>query len=182
MKRLYFLADSLEQVRKISDDLHHQGLNDWQFSVLSRNEAGLFHHHVHSANLFQQNDVIHSGEIGAIVGGTIAFIAALIVELLTPFGDPMPLPIVILASVFFVLFGVWSGGLAGTTRENYKTTHFHDELVRGKHLIMIDASKHQAREVQLQLAQYHMHVTSVGEDSPWTQPFSRKFWTIPRHI
>ena len=55
MKRLYYLTDTLDSVSKISTNLHQDGITDWNIHVLSKDEAGLYHRHVHSAHLFQQN-------------------------------------------------------------------------------------------------------------------------------
>ena len=181
MKRLYFLANTLDSVSKISDDLHRQGINDWHIHVLSRNEAGLYHRHIHSTHVFQQNDVLHSGELGALAGGTLGLMIAMGLELLTPFGDPLPLAILILIAGLFTLFGAWSGGLAGVTRENYKTARFHDELERGKHLIMVDVSRQQEQLVRQHIDQYHTNVSMAGEDTPFVLPLTRSFWSIPRH-
>ena len=181
MKRLYYLTNSLESVSGISEDLHNQGIDDWHIHVLSRNEAGLYHRQVHSSNIFQENDVIHSGEIGAILGGAIGLLFVIFIEFWTPFGAPMPLPILILAAGVFTLFGTWSGGLAGVTRENYKIARFHDDLEKGKHLIMIDVSKRQEQTVRYHLEKYHSDAVMAGEDTPVIMPFGNRFWSIPRH-
>ena len=181
MKRLYFLARSLESVREISDDLHHQGINDWHLHVLSRDNAGLYHRQIHGSHVFQQNDVIHSGELGAIIGGILGLLIAMGLELLTPFGAPLSLPVLLLIAGIFTLFGTWSGGLAGVTRENYKTTRFHDELEKGKHLIMVDVSAQKEVEIRRHIERYHSEVSQAGEDSPFILPLSRNFWSIPRH-
>ncbi|OED42929.1 hypothetical protein ACH42_11415 [Endozoicomonas sp. (ex Bugula neritina AB1)] len=179
MKRLYFLANTLDSVRKISDDLHRLGIDDWHLHVLSRNEAGLYHRQIHSTHFFQQSDLLHSGELGGIIGGVIGVAIVMGLELLPAFNPPLPL--LILIAGIFTLFGVWCGGLVGVTRENYKTSRFHNELENGKHLIMVDASKQQEQEVRQRIELYHSGVTLAGEDSPFTLPLTQSFWSIPRH-
>lgn len=182
MKRLYYLTRSLDSVTRISEDLHQKGITDWHLHVLSRNEAGLYHRQVHSTNLFQQNDIIHSGEQGALIGGVLGILVVLLIEWWMPFGTPLPLAVLILISGVFTLFGAWSGGLAGITRENYKTERFNNELEQGKHLIMVDVSKQQEKEVRYQLSRYHPEACLAGEDSTLIQPFSLSFWKkYPRH-
>ncbi len=181
MKRLYFLAQSLDSVSKISEDLHRLGINDWNLHVLSRDEAGLYRRHIQSTHVFQQNDVLHSGELGAIVGGFLGLLIAMALELLTPFGAPLPLPILVLIAGLFTLFGTWSGGLAGVSRENYKTARFHDELKKGKHLIMVDVSRQQESSTRQHIDRYHPEISLAGEDTPLILPLNRSFWSIPRH-
>lgn len=176
MKRLYYLTDTLDSVSQISQDLHNQGIDNWHLHVLSRNEAGLYHRQIHSSHIFQENDVIHSGELGAITGGMIGLLSVVIIELSLPFGTPVSLPILILVAGVFTLFGAWSGGLAGITRENYKIARFHNDLEQGHHLIMVDVSRRQESVIRNQLARFHPEALQAGEDTPMIIPFNRKFW------
>jgi len=41
MKCIYYLTSTLESTRKITDDLHQAGIEDWFIHVLSHDEAGL---------------------------------------------------------------------------------------------------------------------------------------------
>lgn len=181
MKRLYYLTDSLDSVTRIVEDLHRDGITDWHLHVLSRNEAGLYHRQIHSANMLQENDVIHSGQLGALAGGLVGLVAATLLEWWNPFGVDIPLPALIVVAGVFTMFGAWSGGLAGVTRENYKTTRFHDDLVNGKHLVMVDVSREQERLVRHQLCRYHPEACLAGEDTTLILPFSPNFWHYPRH-
>ncbi|WP_067585046.1 hypothetical protein [Endozoicomonas ascidiicola] len=181
MKRLYYLTGSLNSVTQIIDDLHHAGISDWHLHVLSRNEAGLYHRQIHSANMLQENDVLHSGELGALIGGLAGLTIATLLELWDPFEFAASFPMLILVAGVFTLFGAWSGGLAGVTRENYKTERFHDELIRGRHLIMVDVSKQQEKVVRHHLSNYHPEASLAGEDTTLILPFSPNFWRYPRH-
>ena len=68
MKRIYYLIPTIESVDEISDDLHQQGITDWHFHVISKNESGLVTHKLHSANVLYRTDLIRFLERGAIVG------------------------------------------------------------------------------------------------------------------
>lgn len=180
MKRLYYLTDSLDSVSQISEDLHREGITDWNIHVLSKDEAGLYHRHVHSAHMFQQNDVIHSGEMGALIGGMTGLLVALILDVWIPFSEPVPVVILGLIAGIFTLFGAWSGGLAGVTQENYKIRRFHDDLERGKHLILVDVHKSEELVVRQQLQQYHPEALLAAQGSTLIQPFSYNFWFTPK--
>ena len=171
MKRLYYLTDSLDSVTSIFEDLQRDGITNWHLHVLSRNEAGLYHRQIHSANMLQENDVIHSGQLGALLGGAVGLLAATLLQWWNPFGVDIPLPALIIVAGVFTMFGAWSGGLAGVTRENYKTTRFHDELIRGKHLIMVDVSRMQEKRIRFHLSRYHPEAFLAGEDTTLILPF-----------
>ena len=181
MKRLYYLTSSLDSVTRITEDLHRDGVTDWHLHVLSRNEAGLYHRQLHSANMFQENDVIHSGQLGALIGGAAGLLAVTLLEWWNPFGVDVPLPVLVIVAGVFTMFGAWSGGLAGVTRENYKITRFHDDLVKGNHLIMVDVSREQEQRVRYHLSRYHPEACLAGEDTTLIFPFSPNFWHYPRH-
>ena len=176
MKRLYYLTQSLDSVSKISDDLHREGLSDWNIHVLSKDAAGLYHRHVHGANLFQQNDLIHSGEMGAMIGATLGILAGLMIDSL--FALPMLVPAAVMVSA--TLFGAWSGGLVGITKENYKVKRFHDDLEKGQYLIMVDVHGTQELLVKQQVQRYHPEALLAAQGSSLTQPFSYNFWFSPR--
>ncbi|AMO57286.1 hypothetical protein [Endozoicomonas montiporae] len=183
MKRLYYLTGTLNSVSQISEDLHHTGVTDWHIHVLSKNEAGLYHRHIHSANLFQQNDVIHSGELGAILGGILGLVTAFILHHLLPFiSEPVPPLVLLMVAGVMTLFGAWSGGLAGAMRDNYKIAQFHDDIEQGKHLIMVDVHKPQEQQVRQQLRQYHPEALLAAIGSSWILPFNRRFWFSPKRL
>jgi hypothetical protein len=69
MKRLYYLSSSIESVEQVSNDLHEKGITDWNFHIISKDEAGLYSHHLHSASLIQRTDVVRFVERGLISGG-----------------------------------------------------------------------------------------------------------------
>lgn len=183
MKRLYYLTDTLNSVSQISDDLHNNGVTDWHIHVLSKDEAGLYHRHVHSAHMFQQNDVIHSGELGAILGGTISLLTVFVLHNVLPFiSEPVPPMILLFVAVVLTLFGAWSGGLVGAMRENYKVAQFHDDIEQGKYLIMVDVLKPQEQKVRQQLRQYHPEALLAAIGSSWILPFKRRFWFNPKRL
>ena len=183
MKRLYYLTDTLKSVGQISDDLHHHGVNDWHIHVLSKDEAGLYHRHVHSAHLFQQNDVIHSGEVGAMLGGVTGLATVFILHHIMPLlTEPVPPAVLLFIAGVLTLFGAWSGGLVGAARENYKIAQFHEDIEQGKHLIMVDVHQPQEQQVRQQLRQYHPEALLAAIGSSWILPFNRRFWLSPKRL
>jgi hypothetical protein len=73
MKRLYFLTDDIDKAEQISNELHREGISDWNFHVMSKDAAGLKRHHLHSTNvLLHEKDTVRAGERGAMLGVAIS--------------------------------------------------------------------------------------------------------------
>ena len=73
MKCLYYLAPTLESTRAVSDDLHRVGIKDWFIHVVSNDEAGLKRERIHSSNYVETLDFVHTGLLGAWMGGMLGF-------------------------------------------------------------------------------------------------------------
>ena len=71
MRRLYYIADDLPTTRAISETLHDEGITDWNFHVVAKDEDGLYRHHIHSATPIQQLDIVHTGERFALIGAAV---------------------------------------------------------------------------------------------------------------
>jgi len=54
MKCIYYLTPTLDSTKKITDDLHQAGIDDWFIHVLSHNEAVLKKEKIHSSNYLEQ--------------------------------------------------------------------------------------------------------------------------------
>lgn len=171
MKRLYYITDRIEVVESISETLRQVGVSDWNFHVLSRDKAGLSNHHIHSTTPLQERDVIHVSQQGGIIGGVLGLGIAGVL-MVTEVLPATPLGFLGFATLFFVflMHGMWTGGLIGLQRENYKIRKFHRDLEVGRYLIMIDAATKDERAIRNLVSQYADAIPR-GEDSTFTTPF-----------
>lgn len=168
MKRLYYLTRDIESTESISDDLHHAGITDWNFHVLSKNEAGLYRRQINSANNFHKSDLIHGAERGAIYGLAVGLFLAVVLWASSAFSSSLPL----LATVIFAtLFGGWLGGFIGMQTENYKIKRFHDQIERGHYLIMVDIDVGQELMVRSIMSKRHPEAHIAGVDTSVILPF-----------
>lgn len=147
MRRLYFMADNVEDAGAICAALRHEGISDWHLHVLAKDEAGLYTHKIHSANpLIHQLDVVHTGARFALVGAGVGLALGLIAWSLSSAGV-LSLPIggfiVLALTLLGLCFGAWEGGMVGLTREHYKIERFHSDIEAGKYLLMVDVSRAQ---------------------------------------
>lgn len=141
MRRLYYVADHIDDADAICRAMMNEGVSRWHLHVLAKDEAGLYSHKIHSANPIHQLDIVHTGLRYAGVGLLCGLLAGMIVYALGAMGtfnfavEPW------VVGVFTLLgtcFGAWEGGMVGLTRENYKIERFHEEIEAGKYLLMVD--------------------------------------------
>ena len=173
MQRLYYLASDVDITERVSEALHGEGIRDWNFHVLSKDEAGLYIHRVHSATPFQQLDLIHSAARWGIGGGALGLAIGLVCwvfQLLPWQTSTLTVAVLTLLGVFY---GAWEGGMVGLSRENYKIAPFHDDIEAGRYLIMIDVRReHRSRVHELMQTKFPA-VLRCGSTSTLINPFER---------
>ncbi|MFT3931520.1 MAG: hypothetical protein QM709_14610 [Spongiibacteraceae bacterium] len=169
MKRLYYLADNLNTADEVAKALHDEGISDWNFHVLSKDEAGLYTHHLHAANPLHQRDLIRTGERGALLGFLAGMAAALFSAVLLELSSVHSVMVFAIAIVLPTLFGAWLGGLVGLSTENHKIARFHDDIEYGRALLMIDVKP--AHEMRVRELMQLFSVREGGEDTTLILPF-----------
>ena len=138
MRRLYYLTSDLENIVKVSNLLQQQGFGKWRVRVISKNESGIYRSNLQSTQIYQDNDMLHWGLLGAFIGAFIGILAAFTFKLVDPFDMPIPWPVLIIVSGVFTCFGAWSGGLFGVAHLNYKTYKFFKSVNAGSHVMLVD--------------------------------------------
>ena len=173
MRRLYFLVDDVEMTEQVSDTLHRAGITDWNFHAIARDSAGLYRHHIHTATPYQQRDLVHTGARWAVT----ATITGLLVSATLKSFQPLPISIDWLMVALFALicgcFGAWVGGMVGLSRENYKLAPFHEHLVAGKTLVLVDVPKAQLAETSRFMRERFPDVEYLGVDSTFINPLEQ---------
>lgn len=169
MKRLFYLVDQMDSVEAISEDLHQEGITDWRFHILSRDDAGLFNRRLHSAAIFDRTDLARYTERGAVIGGLFGFAFIATAQLSGAFA--MPLAAWIALFLFLVAAGAFIAGFGGIGAENYRIRQFHDAIENGQHLVMVDVRKqHESRMKEL-MAERHPEAQLQQEGSSFNNPF-----------
>lgn len=170
MMRLFYLVSSIDSAKDISDDLHEHGVTDWRFHIVSKDEAGLYTHQLHTASVLDRTDLPRFVERGAIIG----FALGLVVLLPLAFMNLVPLPGAawIALFAFMVAAGAWVGGFGGIQNENYRIKPFHDDIEAGKYLIMVDAPKDHIPKVKELMTKNHPEAQLQGKDSSFNNPFA----------
>lgn len=151
MRRLFYVAESVDDAEAVSEAVHNQGLKSSRVHVLAKDEAGLYTHKIHSATLFQQLDIVHTGMRYAVLGLMVGLFLGLGILSLGSAGlieIQLGMTGVVALSAIGLCFGAWEGGLVGLSRENYKIERYHDDIEAGRYLVMIDVRQRERSEVR----------------------------------
>ena len=172
MKCLYYLAPTLDETHRISEDLHDAGINEWFLHVVSKDEAGLKREKLHSSNYRETLDLVRDGVIGASVGFLAGVIGVSLLMYYQPFGAGEPNFVYLILIMVATLFGAWEGGLFGVDSGNQKLKRFRDEIDAGQYLILIYARKGQGEAVRDMMAARHSQARHVATDRHFINPFA----------
>jgi len=173
VKCIYYLAPTIAATDQVSADLHEVGVKDFYLHVISRDQAGLKRHQIHSSNYLETLDIVRDGFIGAALGFLIGLAGVGLLMYTKPFGSHI-VPTFVYALLVGVatLFGAWEGGLVGVDSEHKKLAKFHDDLVAGKYLILVYVRKHREQAVLKMMREKHPDAELVAVDSHFVNPFS----------
>ena len=166
MKRHYFIGDDLNVVAAVERALMAKGIAAEQIHVLSLNDADAEQRNLHDVQSLMKKDVIHSAEIGALIG-LAASIAAIAVAHLTGLAAKVGwVPFVFLAIVLLGFF-TWEGGLIGIQLPNSRFRRFEKALRAGEHVFFVDVDSSQESHVQQVLAAHpQLRPAGTGSSSP----------------
>ena len=143
MKRVFYISDDLDDLELVEHELELSGISSPQIHVLSDQGAEVAEHkRLNPVKSMMRNDVIHSTEIGAVVG-VCAAVLVLLVAFLSGATEAVGwVPFVMLAIVVLG-FGTWEGGLFGVQELHYQFRRFKHVLKSGKHVLMVDVEPNQ---------------------------------------
>lgn len=172
MKCIYYLSPTLKESSRIADDLHSVGISDWYLHIVSKDEAGLTHQHLQTANYLEKLDLYHSGVLGGLIGAGAGVLLVMIFQWTGLFSPNVPWWVNLIFVAVITLFGIWEGGLWGIDTENKKLVPFHDDIESGKYLILIYTKKEQEQAVRTMMQERHPEAEMVAVDRHFVSPFS----------
>ena len=162
MKRLFYITDSLDELETLEKELKSGGVSEPQFHVLSQQDAEVRHHGLREVEAVLKKDVVHSTELGAVVGIAGAALVLMIAYLSGWTESPAGwLPFIFLAIVVLG-FCTWEGGLFGIQEPHYQFKRFQNALQAGKHVFFVDISDTQQNTLN-QIIKSHPRLQSAGE-------------------
>lgn len=175
MHTLMYLMRRLDTAEAMVATLQEMNIGHEAYRVISKDEDGIRRHHLHDGTLVDRTDVVHSGERGALMGGGIGLVFAVLLVLSQPLGMPVGWTGFMVATLIVGFFGAWVGGMVGLSHENYKLKPFHDALEQGQYLMTIgvrDIIK--AEAVRQAMMMRHPEAIFMADDETMTNPFASK--------
>ena len=178
--RHYFISDDLDDLELFEEQLEAQGVNTPQIHVLSLHDQEVAHHdHLNYVQSFMKKDIVHSSEIGLVVGFCAA-LALIAITHVAGWSDTAAgwTPFIFL-SVILVGFCTWEGGLLGIEKPNYHFARFADALKHDKHIFFVDLEPNQEATLEKILSSHpKIELAGTGSGIPhWLLVFQSK---VPR--
>lgn len=141
--RHYYISDDLDDLEHVEEELEAHSVSVSQIHVLSEQDSEVeHHHHLHAVPSLMKNDVVHSTEIGAVVG-VVAASLVLAVVYFAGWTENVGWMAFIFLAIVVLGFCTWEGALYGIQIPNQKFLRFEKELHRGKHIFFVDIESKQ---------------------------------------
>ena len=185
MKRFFYISDNLDDLEAVEHELEDSGVATPQIHILSQNDAEVQHHKLHEVEAVLKKDVVHSMELGAVVG-VFAAIAVLAVAYFAGWTESAAgwIPFIFLAIVVLG-FCTWEGGLFGIQEPHHQFKQFQDALQEGKHVFFVDVTEEQEKILNA-VANAHpqLHKAGEGKSTPewvieWQKNWNGFIKTMP---
>ncbi|WDE06002.1 NAD/FAD-utilizing enzyme [Thalassomonas viridans] len=143
MLRHYYITDDLDDLELVEQELEAEGITEPQIHILSENDTEVETHHLHEVESVLKQDVVHSTEVGAIVG-VVGAALTLLVSYLMGWTESSAgwLPVIFLA-IIVLGFCTWEGGFIGIQKPNVNFERFQELLHKGKHVLFVDVDPDQ---------------------------------------
>ncbi|MDR7281328.1 hypothetical protein J2X84_000142 [Pseudomonas corrugata] len=184
MNRHYYISDNLDDLEAVENELEACGINSEQIHVLSEKVADVEQHHLHEISSLMEQDAVHSGEIGAVVGLPLA---ALVLGSAYWLGWTESaagwMPFIFLAIVILG-FCIWEGGFFGFQVPNTHFRNFKQMIEDGKHIFFVDVEPNQ-ESVLTRVIEHHptLKIAGTGAAAPhWTVAWQHKWHQFKRVI
>lgn len=176
MKRFYFIDDSLEDLKVIERELESSGVTTPQIYVLSQDDAGVQQHNLPEVHSILKKDVIHSGEIGALIGLGVS-VLAIAIAYFSKLPDVIGWVPFVFLSIVLLGFFTWEGGLWGIQVPNSRFRRFEAALKSGKHIFFVEADKEQEAVLKSMMTRHpHLQPAGVGVSAPrWLVTWQQKW-------
>ncbi|MCU7556019.1 NAD/FAD-utilizing enzyme [Alteromonas sp. ASW11-19] len=154
MSRHYYISDDLDDLESVENELEQQGVTRNQIHVLSENDAEVEKHHLHAITPFLRQDIVHSSELGALIGVAIAALLLLTVYLFELHTSAVGWLPFIFGALVILGFCIWEGGMIGLQIPNQKFRRFQKLLKKGGHVFFVDTKKDQEASLASVIAKH----------------------------
>lgn len=138
MKRLVFLAPTLEQAQMVVTDLREMGIEDEKMHVVAKDHKMLQDANMHEATELETSELENDMDWGMVSGGTVGMLAGLAVLGSAPFGLVLGGGTLLTMSLLGIGFGGWLGKMIGEGTPNAMIEKYEHALDDGEIVMMVD--------------------------------------------
>jgi len=153
VKRFYYISDDLDDLERIEHQLEAGGIARPQIYMLSNDDVGLENRDVNRVASFLKTDVIHAGEIGAVLGVAVAALTLLVSHFSGIAAQVGWAPFIFLAIIGFG-FATWEAGFIGMQIPNVHFTRFEEALKQGRHVLFVETDREDQKKLKAVIKQY----------------------------
>jgi hypothetical protein len=163
MRRLYFLAPSLESAEAIVAELEQERIPERHIHVVGGFATPL--KDLPEASLLQKTEFTHGIEIGLGMGGVAGLLGGLLAVTFPPAGLVLGGGAVLASTLGGASFGALVSGLLASSVPSHELDAFEDAIARGELLLIVDVSRNRVNEM-IELIQKHHPEAEIGVLKP----------------
>lgn len=167
MKRIYFLAPSIEISKKIVNALLQARIEERRIHVLAKRGTPM--EDLPEASYRQKSDLLPALRQGLAVGGATGMLAGLVAVAL-PGAPVLAGGAVLLSSLAGAGIGALMSSMIGSSIGNRQIQQFSEAIERGGFLMMIDVPKDRVEEIEALVKKHHPQAECEGTE-PTIPPF-----------
>ena len=159
-RRLYFLLPDVESARHTADDLLLARVEDRHMHFLARRGTDLGE--LHEASYLFKTDLLHGAGVGLMLGGIGGLILGAIIVAYPPEGTQPQLVAVLIAAIVGGILGAWMASMAAAAVPNSRLKAFHEDIERGKVLLMVDVPYGRIEQIREVVLSRHPEAVAGG--------------------
>jgi hypothetical protein len=159
-RRLYFLLPDVDSARRMLDEMLLARIEVGHIHVLGK--RGELPPDLPEANFMQKTDFVHGAQLGFGIGGLAGIAIGLLVVAFTAEGASLRPVTVLIAALLGAMFGAWTSSMAASSVPNSRLKRFHDDIERGKVLMMVDVPMSRVQEISDLVARRHSEAEPGG--------------------
>ncbi len=138
MKRLVFLAPTIEEAKLVVESLQAMKIEDEWMHVVASDQHLLETEHLHPATEMETTDVARDMDLGIVAGGTVGLLAGLAAVGLGPLGLALGGGTILAGSLLGIGLGGWLGKMIGERTPSEQMERYKSALEEGQILMMVD--------------------------------------------
>jgi len=160
-RRLYFLLPDVESAKRTADDLLLARIEDRHMHFLAKRGTDLGE--LHEADYLLKTDIVHGAGVGLMLGGIGGLILGALIVSYPPEGTQPQLVAVLIAAIVGALLGAWMASMAAAAVPNSRLRAFHDDIQRGKVLLLVDVPYGRVQQIRDVVLSRHPEAVLAGQ-------------------